>query len=253
MIDHGVVEASDCPQGGLQPSGIANACGVSRARDAVVAWQNRFDSQIWESAQAVGIPAVLFKRLLARESQFWPAKYPGVPEVGFGQLSAGGLDTLLLWDPELFQGMCQDMLGAWKCVHGYGGLSIPQRNFLYGSLWVQADLTCNDCPFGVDVARVGNSLELFARLLRADCRQMGQTVRNIAGIAPGDVSTYTDMWRFTVAGYNNPDCIYEALLRTYNTTTDKGIPLPLEWQYVREHFPAGCESTLQYTEDIFGP
>ncbi len=251
LIAADIVDASDCPQGGLQANGVANACGMLRAHDDVIAWQNRFDAQIWESAQAVGIPAVLFKRVLAEESQFWPAQYPGIPEVGFGQLSAGGLDTLLLWDPELFQNMCQDMLGAWKCVHGYSGLSEPQRTFLYGSLWVQADLTCSDCQGGIDMSRIGSSLDLFARLLRANCRQMGQTVRNITRSSPGKVSTYEDMWHFTIAAYNCPDCIYEALLRTHNTKDLRGRREPLDWEHVRQHFPPGCESTLQYTEHIF--
>ena len=253
LIANRVVDASDCPNGGLQPDGTANACGMGMAREAVKAWQNRFDPQILDVAQKIGIPAVLFKRLIARESQFWPAEYPEIHEVGFGQLTPSGMDTLLLWDPDLFNPMCRSMLGAWKCRHGYSGLSQPQKELLYGSLWVQADLTCPDCPFGIDNQRIPTSMELFARLLRANCRQMGQTVRNITRRSPGMVSTYTDLWRFTIAGYNCPDCIYEALLRTYNSKDKHGRREPLDWEHVRAHFPKGCEPTLEYTESILPP
>jgi len=253
LIANRVVDASDCPDGGLRPDGTANACGLGLARDAVKAWQNRFDPQILDAAQKIGIPAVLFKRLIARESQFWPAEYPEIHEVGFGQLSPNGMDTLLLWDPDLFLPMCRSMLGAWKCIHGYGGLSQQQKNLLYGSLWVQADLTCADCPYGIDYQRIPNSLELFARLIRANCRQMGQAVRNITLRSPGDVASYADLWRFTIAGYNCPDCIYEALLRTYNSKDKNGRREPLDWEHVSQHFPKGCEATLEYTESILPP
>ena len=213
LIANGVVDASDCLGGGLQANGIATTCGLERARAAVTMWQNQFDPEIWETARKIGVPAVLFKRLLARESQFWPGQYPESYEVGFGQLSPQGMDTLLLWDSALFVRMCNTMLGVWKCTHGYDALTPQQRNFLYGSLWVQADLTCRDCPSHIDMTRVPVSIELFARLLRANCRQMGQTVRNITRRSPGSVTTYEDLWHFTVASYNCPDCIYEALLR----------------------------------------
>ena len=250
LIAHRVVDASDCPSRGLQPNGVATACGLAKARAAVTAWQNRFDPQIWEAARRVGVPAVLFKRLLARESQFWPGHYPKTYEVGFGQLSPQGMDTLLMWDPALFLNMCRTMLGAWKCTHGYDGLALPQRNFLYGSLWVQADLTCNDCPFGVDMHRVPASLTLFARLLRANCRQTGQTVLNLTGRQAGNAAAYTDLWRFTLAEYNSPDCLYEALKRTIK---EQGVYHLLDWPHVREHFPPGCEATRHYVEDILPP
>lgn len=252
LIASGVVDAADCPHGGLESGGVASPCGLQHARTAVLAWQNQFDPEIWNAARQTGIPAVLFKRLLARESQFWPGKYPRAYEVGFGQLSPAGMDTLLLWDTGLFRQMCNSMLGVWKCLHGYPALSSSQRNFLYGSLWVQADLTCSDCDFGIDMQRVPDSLDLFARLLRAHCWQIGQTIRNIAHTAPGRIATYEDLWRFTIADYNCPDCIYEALLRTYRDRAQGG-PRRMDWEHVRAHFPAGCEATLDYVEDILPP
>lgn len=244
LIAHGFVDASTCPNRGVNADGTANPCGADLAREVVYAWQNQFDPDLWAVAREVGIPAVLFKRLIAHESQFWPGEYPERIEVGFGQLSPIGMDTLLLWAPEFFQPLCETLLGSWRCTRGYLHLSPVARQILYNSLWVQANLTCANCPFGIDLERTRESLSLFAHLLRANCRQMGQTVRNITRRPAGQVASYTDLWRFTLANYNGPDCIYEALLRTYNHRQ------PLTWEKVREHFPKGCEGTRAYVEQL---
>ncbi len=154
------------------------------------------------------------------------------------------MDALLLWEPELFRPLCETMLGPWRCTRGYLHLSPVAKQILYNSLWVQANLTCANCPFGIDLERTPESLRLFAHLIRANCRQIGQTVRNITRRTPGYTASYDDLWRFTLANYNGPDCIYEALLRTFNKRQ------PLDWEHVREHFPAGCESTRDYVETL---
>ena len=44
LILQGAVDASSCPDGGLQPDGTANQCGQDAARTAVDDWQNQFDA-----------------------------------------------------------------------------------------------------------------------------------------------------------------------------------------------------------------
>ncbi len=244
LIDHGIVDASSCPDGGLLPNGAASPCGIALAQEEVLAWQNRFDEVIWQAAQEVGVPAVLLKRLFAQESQFWPAEFPHRREVGFGQLSPEGVDTLLLWEPEVAQPLCEEMLGPWRCVYGYAHLSDTQRLVLYQSVWAQANLFCEDCPYGIDLERSDQAVELFAHLIRANCRQIGQTVRNITYRSPSYVSGYEDLWRFTLANYNGPDCTYEALRRTWKAKE------PLDWEHVSQRFPAGCEGVLEYVERV---
>ncbi len=244
LIAHGIVDASSCTDGGLLPNGAASPCGIALAQEEVLAWQNRFDPEIWQAAQKVGVPARLLKRLLAVESQFWPGEFPQHFEVGFGQLSPHGIDTLLLWDPAVFQPLCAEMLGQWRCTYGYAHLDPHQRHLLHESIWAQANLACGNCPYGVDLDRSGEAIELFAHLLRAHCRQIGQTVHNITGRPPARVTHYLDLWRFTLANYNGPDCTYEALRRTWEAKE------PLDWAHVREHFPPGCEGPLRYVEQV---
>ncbi len=241
LIQHGLVDAATCPNGGLLPNGAANTCGMEKALDLVLAWQNRFDEDIWSAAWRVGIPAVLFKRLIAHESQFWPGTYPERREVGFGHLTLPVLDTLLLWEPEVYWPLCERLLGAWNC-RPYGQMPPERRQMLYQYLWVQANLACPMCPESLALERQGEVVTLFAHLLRAKCRQVGQTVQNITRRKPGYAASYVDLWRFTVANYYHPDCLYEGLRRTWKARR------PLTWNNVREAMPAGCESTVQYVE-----
>ena len=244
LIAHGIVDASSCPDGGRLPSGAASPCGIALAQEEVLAWQNRFDESIWQAARKVGVPATLLKRMFAQESQFWPAEFPQRVEVGFGQLFPQGIDTLLLWEPGLAQPLCDEVLGEWRCVYGYAHLNPFQRRLLYESIWAQANLSCSDCPYGVDLGRSAEAVSLFAHLVRAHCRQIGQTVRNITRRTPSDVSGYTDLWQFTLANYNGPDCTYEALRRTWDARE------PLDWAHVRQRFPRGCESVVDYVETV---
>ena len=46
LISSGEVDASYCPDDGLQSDLVANSCGVQAAYDKVVEWQNSFDEEI---------------------------------------------------------------------------------------------------------------------------------------------------------------------------------------------------------------
>ncbi|HEX7394967.1 MAG TPA: hypothetical protein VF313_08595, partial [Anaerolineaceae bacterium] len=96
FIENHIVEASGCPEGGLAATDVANECGLNAALPLVIDWQNRFDSQIFQVSKDTGIPAQLLKNVFGRESQFWPGLYGSINEVGLGQLTDKGADTLLL-------------------------------------------------------------------------------------------------------------------------------------------------------------
>ena len=246
LIEAGLVDASTCPNWGLQEPNLANECGLERALPLVYEWQNRFDEMIWAISRQVGIPAVLFKRLIAHESQFWPGTYFEKQEVGFGHLTFEALDTLLLWEPEVYWPLCRKVLGGWNCTP-YPYLSAEKRQLLYHALWTQANLACNTCPQGIALKRSPESLYIFAYLLRATCHQLGQTIYNLTYKTPGDVAPYVDLWRFTIANYHNPNCVYQALASAYEESEGG---LPLTWGNVKPYFPPACSLTVQYVEKI---
>jgi hypothetical protein len=104
LIASKLVDASGCPNEGLLANGYADACGLEKALPAVMEWQNQFDTQIMEVAQATGVPAQLIKNLFAQESQFWPGMFNS-DHLGLGHLTEQGVEAILLWNPSFWSNL----------------------------------------------------------------------------------------------------------------------------------------------------
>ena len=243
----GLVEASNCPFGGMLPNGTASNCGVEATQVFVDAWQDRFDARILEVAQKTHIPAKLIKNLFAQESQFWPGAFPNVKEFGLGGLHEHGGDTLLLWNRAFYDEFCPLVLSTETCSYNYPELNETHQKLLRGALTIAANVNCPSCPGGIDLAKAESTVDLFATILRANCDQVGQTVRYISGERPGAVSTYEDLWRFVLVNYNaGPGCLATAL----DAAQRKGDPI--SWEYVAPQLSdlKACESSVEYVEKI---
>ncbi len=238
-------EAYDCPGFGLLENGAANACGIESARDAVVAWQNRFDVRILEVAQATDVPAQLLKNLFAQESQFWPGLHDLADEIGLGHLTEDGTDTTLLWNPSFYQSFCPFVLAESVCEQGYAQLNQDAQLMLRAALLNSVDARCPNCPLGLDLSRVDLSVEVFAETLQAHCDQVGRILLNTTGEAAGHVAGYVDLWRFSLANYHaGPGCLADAVSTAYL------LDEPLDWAHVAPHFTPACESASDYVQRI---
>jgi membrane-bound lytic murein transglycosylase MltF len=59
------------------------------------------------------------------------------------------------------------------------------------------------------------------------------------------VSTYEDLWRFTLASYNaGPGCVADALRFTWRQDE------PLDWEHVAARLPDGCKGAVGYVEAV---
>jgi hypothetical protein len=116
-----LVEASNCPWGGLMPDGSASQCGIEHTRDAVDQWQDRFDARIVEVSIHTGAPAWLMKGIFSQESQFWPGGFPNLQEYGLGGLHENGGDTLLLWNTAFYDEFCLRKPGTSSRCAGHPG------------------------------------------------------------------------------------------------------------------------------------
>ena len=246
LIVAGVVDASQCKDGGLLPVGYgANSCGIKVAKPAVIKWQNRFDKIILDVAKETGVPAELLKRLFALESQFWPAPYPDSKDIGLGQLTENGADTTLLWNSSFYEQFCPLVLNSDRCAEGYLHLTSDEQTALRLGLVDIVNASCQDCPLGIDMVRADYSVYVFGQTLLANCEQTGHIVRNVTNKAPGTVSSFEDLWRFTLVNYNaGPGCLYTAL----RTTKDDGQAL--EWTNVSEDLGGVCSFASGYVDDI---
>jgi hypothetical protein len=248
LIRRGEVDAWECPDAGLGENGAANACGVEKAIPEVGAWQNRFDVTILEAAEETGIPARLMKNLFAYESQFWPGILNNPFEAGLGQLTENGADTTLLWNQKFFGAFCPLVFFAETCTRGYAGLGSEGRAILRGALFTRANAECESCPEGIDLRQADFSVAVFAETLLANCRQVGQIVRNTMRRSPAEMASYEDLWRLTLVNYHaGPGCLGQAL---------EGMrprPRRLVWVEVAKAMPTDCESGVGYVEAIARP
>ena len=245
LIKAGVVDASQCIDFGVDEYGQATACGLEAATEEMIDWQNRFDHLIMDAAEETQIPAVLLKRLFARESQFWPGVFNAGTDIGLGQLTIEGADFAFSWNPIFFEQFCPQVLDEDECDKGYFGISEDDQEYMRESLIYSVNATCDTCPLGVDLAQADFSVNLFANTLRASCEQTGSVVYNNTGESPGDVASYEDLWRFALVNYNaGAGCLGLAIEATQDLGQD------LIWSNLSQNLTEVCSGTKAYVEDI---
>jgi hypothetical protein len=244
MIRSGLVDVSSCIDAGLLPNGAASQCGVENARSMVNDWQDQFDQEIFRVADEKLIPAQLLKNLFAQESQFWPGE-TRIQEFGFGRITELGADTTLLWNTEFYEQFCPLVLHEETCSMGYAFIGKDNQALLRGALAIQTDAACPECAFGVDLAHAQTTVDLFAEVLVSNCAQVAFMVSDITGVIPGAVSTYDDLWRFTLASYNaGPYCLARALNRAWGQVGD------LDWAGVAPRLDPGCAGAITFIDRI---
>jgi hypothetical protein len=246
LIQQGLVDVEGCENGGLESEEYANQCGLEAARPLINQWQNQFNSEIIKVANQTGVPAQLMKNIFSRESQFWPGFAINYNEAGFGHLSDIGADTVLLWNPSFFSQFCPLVLDTSVCQRGFGNLDLSQQEMLRGALVQKVNAACPECPIGIDLSQANFSISIFARSLLANVEQVGQIIYNATRQEAGQVSTYEDLWRFTLLNYNaGSGCLANAIQGAVNSR------VPLTWQNVIQYLEPGiCRSGIDYVEDI---
>jgi len=248
LIKNGVVDASECTNDGLLFNGNADACGLDKAISAVITWQNQFDNAILDAARNNRVPAVLLKKLFAQETQFWPGTSWQIWEYGIGQATSFGLDPLFQYYPEYYQTICPSVFSQSTCQGGYASLSSDNQALLRGYFalhYLNAD--CETCQAGIDLTVVTSSIDVFAKLLVANCHQINQIMLNLTKDPGGKSSSYEDLWRYTLANYNaGAGCLSDAI--TPLVTKDKKI----NWDNVANqliNLGYQCAASIDY---VFG-
>ncbi len=90
-----------------------------------------------------------------------------------------------------------------------------------------------------------NSIHAFAETLKANCAQVDRLISNTTGKTSREVSSYADLWRFTLVNYNaGPGCMGSALQQTWEAD------LPINWEDISTNLDSGCSSTVDYVDEI---
>ncbi|MEA4812703.1 MAG: hypothetical protein VB108_09055 [Anaerolineaceae bacterium] len=247
LIRQGLVSAGACPAGGLEVNGSATVCGVEAAKDVINAWQNQFDAEIIRVGKERGVPAQMMKNVFSRESQFWPGIYQKAYEAGLGQLTDIGADAVLLWNPDFFTQFCPLVFSNETCQRGFGNLDKAQQQTLRGALVQKVNAACPDCPVGVDLSQANFSISIFARSLLANCEQVQQIYKNTTGRKAGELTSYEDLWKFTLLNYNaGSGCLAAAMQKTAANSQ------PLIWENMVRFLDPVCQAGEIYVNDIAG-
>lgn len=247
LIQSGAVDASSCTDGGLLPDGGPSACGIQVARPAVNEWQNQFDEIILNTAKDTGVPANLLKNLFAIESQFWPGNTK--KDIGLGQLTEQGADTVLMWNPPFARQFCPLVMDSETCGKGYLYMGEENRAYLRLALIDAVNARCENCPLMINLDRAKFSIGVFAHALMANCEQASQVVWNYNGSqTPGQLGiSYEDMWKFTLINYNaGGGCLATA----FELASDDDAELTFEG--ISPYLTSGCSSAINYVNQISG-
>jgi hypothetical protein len=246
LLQSGLQSAPDCPYNGLLPSGFASPCGLTATRSEVSAWQNRFDEAIYKSSVENAVPASLMKRIFAQESQFWLGQTTDNQHFGIGQITEGGIDPLFLSYPDFYAQVCTDVLSVETCKTKYADLSNQNKAFIRGYfVRTVIDASCPDCANKYDAKKAGETIDIFAKLVVANCEQVGRVIGDITEQKPGIVSTYDDLWRYTLLNYNGGSgCVSGAIEATVKADE------PVDWLHVSKRLQSHCKGSLDYVEIV---
>jgi hypothetical protein len=248
LLINGIVDASDCPTGGLSLGlNWPTACGLERASTAMIEWQNQYDGHIWLASRDHGIPPKILKTLIEVETQFWPGNSRFyLDEYGLGQVNQLGVDVLLRRDPTLYQRICPSVLS--DCLRPYISLEPQQQAMIRGAVVRLMDASCADCEYGFDLNKAKESIGILAMLLRANCQQV-EVIINLVHVDDDDVdsatataavatiaaggetgtTSYEDLWRFTLLSYHSGlSCFQDALIAT------RKAHRPFTWENVED-------------------
>jgi len=88
---------------------------------------------------------------------------------------------------------------------------------------------------------------LFANMLQSNCAQVARTIYTATESMAGLVSTYEDLWRFTIANYHaGPGCLSFAIHQAWTFSTDRRIT----WESVKTQRTEPCLGVVPYVEQI---
>ncbi len=237
LIANGVVNAEDCPGSGLTPSG-PNTCGLERAAQAMLDWQNQYDYHFWQAGKEQGVPPILLKTLIGRESQYWPMSQRFfLDEYGLAQINELGADVALRWDMNLYQDICNQTL--LECPASYYRLRSSLRAMLRGTLLQKVYADCPTCSHGVDMTKALESIPINALILRYNCNDVHFVLDKYDYSA-----SYEDYWKFTMVAYHSGiNCLDFAIHDVARAGWD------LTWSQVADKLR--CTGSREYVETFW--
>lgn len=230
LIRNRLVDATSCSDRGLIQNGAASVCGERAAAEVVLAWQNKYDQQIYNAGLRYNVPARVIKGVVAQESQFWPESSDPY-ELGLGYVTESGVSMLLLWNLDYYASICVPVYGRAGCAGGYAGMREDRQTAMRRAVFDR---------LGTDA-----EVDLIAAMLYASAAQTQQLVKNVTRAEPSDATTYEDMWKMTIANYYaGSGCLGNALRAS---TSEE---FPLKWETLSGYLEGTCTIADAYVRRV---
>jgi predicted CxxxxCH...CXXCH cytochrome family protein len=244
LIKARVVDANDCPQGGLTSGGSANECGVKRALPAVYNWQNQFNASILETSVQTNIPPRLLKNIFTWESQFWPqSAYVNAHEYGLGRITEADADVALRWNAAFYKQTCKSVYNAKICKKNYASSPDDVRTALRSKVVQLVNADCADCSYGVDLGLSDRSVPVFAQVLFSNAMLVKNALKT--NLAKDGALAYADLWKFTLLSYESGQaCFLNALSRTVKAD------LTVNWGNLSAQLDPGCTGSNSFIKFV---
>lgn len=243
LIVKGAVDASDCPNGGVDEFELPNACGMARAEDLVYQLQNQFDDEILAAWGEVGTPPVLLKQLIRQESQFWPARW-GLYHWGLGHVTYSGAHTGLLWNYQLYREVC---------IYARDGQCQGVDDVMIYSLLSLFDAECAECENKLNIEKAERSVHYLAETVLGHCNQTSQIIYNVTGRPADELVDYTTIWKLTLYDYNaGALCVYDTIEAAWNNVAlEDRATVNFDWDTLENYASSThCRRGINYAEEI---
>ena len=233
LIRKGFTDISQCENFGLLADGSANGCGEMVSSELVFTWQNQYNELLFSAGKKYQVPPRIIKSIITQESQFWPDSDIN-HEYGFGMITESGVDLLLRWNPVYFQPLCNEIFvyDPEKCISGFSGMNEEDQIILRGSALQK---------IGTD-----DEINLLAATLKASAAQVNQLVQNVTGLPIEDITTYEDLWKFTIANYySGSGCLQNAMQVSF------ALKYSQTWDNVQNFLSGGCSKAKDYVNRVY--
>jgi hypothetical protein len=242
LIANKVVDASICPSGGLIYNGYANACGMATALPTVIIIQNMLNESILQAWKEVGVPPVLLKQLIRRESQFWPSLHTTGGnyydyEYGLGHITVIGMQNALQWNRGLSAKVCSAS-DSGNCT---------SDSLIVNQILSSLIATCDTCKYGINSNLVNYSVDILAEAVLGHCYQTSQIIFNATDWHPSLVVDYATIWKLTLMNYTaGPECVFDTIVSTFEFTEG-----PMNWSEISANVSGNnCIRGLTYANQI---
>jgi hypothetical protein len=235
LISAQIVDASNCPAGGLAANGYANACGMWLAQPNVIKIQNSLNQAIIDQYTSIGVPPVLLKQLIRTESQFWPsADVPG--HYGLGNVTTLGAVNALKWNPDLLAIVCGSSEN--DCI---------ANNVTAEMMFEKMVSTCPTCVGGINTEKTNQSVLLLSRVVMTYCQQTAQLIFNATGWRSDLVVDYPTLWKLTMMNYNSGStCVFNTVRDAFKRTQG-----PIDWLNLSAVATSGqCSRGIYYANEV---